>query len=145
MDNASLRGLRGVSVVVGDLASQLGDLGMTKELVKEDVQKQLRTGGIPVLSPQEWLQTSGLPILYVQIALHTPQKVDIFSVYISIKLFENVVLERDPGVKIPAVIWASTSYVGTSNKTYLERGIRRQIEDQVDEFINAYATANKAV
>jgi len=139
---ASLRGLSGVLVLVQDLSPRIEEAGLTKSELQADVEQRLRWAGIRVLGREEWRGTTGWPVLYVQVSLHTPHKVDIFSLYIHVQLFEHVALERDPTIKIPALTWAPTAYVGTSGKRYLKRGIQHQVRDQVDQFIAAYRSAN---
>jgi len=139
---SALQGLGGVVPLIGSLASQIEDTGLTGTILQKSCEEQLRIGGVPILTREQWLMTPGMPILYIQVSLHTPQKVDLFSLYINVQLFEQVILERNPQTKEPGLIWAASPFVGTTNARHLKRGIEREIKSQLEEFIKAYRAAN---
>lgn len=139
---SSLQGLRGVVPLIGTLVPQIEDTGLNGTILQQSCEEQLSSGGIPVLTREQWLMTPGMPILYIQVSLHTPQKVDLFSLYINVQLFEQVILERDPQTRGPGLIWAAVPFVGTTNARHLKRGIEREVKSQLEEFIRAYKAAN---
>ena len=72
---ATLRGLTGVDVVVEELPTEaeVEEAGLGSSAVQEDIESQLREGGIRVLSDEEWQAAPGQPWLFVRVQMLRPQ------------------------------------------------------------------------
>jgi len=141
---SSLQGLKGVCVFVEFSTSEIMDLnkmGLSEEVIKTDVELQLRMAGINVVSKEGVHKLPGLPQLGVTIAGWSGGSKGIaFS--INIFLAQYTYLERDPKLKVLANTW-ERSYIGLG---YTDRDIKNQFrnltKDGVDGFINAYLLVN---
>ena len=102
----SLRGLKGMQVVVEHLEPEVEQHGLTTSALQTDVELKLRQAGIPMLDRAH-----------------------------------NDVLVRDPSIVVPI---AQTGRVGSFGHVQrLEvRGLRDNVKDYVDKFINAYLAVN---
>jgi hypothetical protein len=58
---AALKGLPGVGVMVADLPEGMVSAGVTAEMVRADVELQLKNAGIRVFTPEERKKTLGRP------------------------------------------------------------------------------------
>jgi hypothetical protein len=140
----SLRGLRGVVVLIWDLPSEIGREGLlTKDQIQTDVELKLRTAGIRVLSLKEPTIT-GNPVFCVYVDVKyadiagTGKSVG-FAFNIHCSLRQNVYLERDPTIKNWATTWErGASGIGSKNFGI----IRNEIKDEVDIFINDFLSVN---
>ena len=63
----TLRGLKGVQVVVEDMDPDVERDGLTKSQLQTDVELRLRKAGIQVLKEEERRATPGRPYLYVAV------------------------------------------------------------------------------
>jgi hypothetical protein len=133
----SLKGVKGVQVVVESIKPEIEKDGLTTTQVQTDVELKLRLAGLNVLPYKEILETPGSPTLYVY--PHVLKSSYNFYIYnIELALFQNVYLERDNKFSTTSPTW-SVGYLGiTSELDY----IRSKIKDQVDGFINAYLSVN---
>ena len=142
----TLKGLRGVEVVVGSLEPEIEKYGLTKQQLITDVELRLRQNGIRVLSEQEWLSTAGYPILYVSVLVnaHVEGRDDlppIAAYYILLELRQTAFLERDMTKRCHV----STRSIGGLGVVWLSKskeGIREVVKDYVDKFINDYLAVN---
>ena len=133
-ERESLRGLKGVKILIEFLNDDVKAFGITEQQLRTDVEVKLRSAGIPVLS-------RSLDDSYLYINL-TGIKVDSYTYVFSysVEYAQTVLLERNfkwlTGVKI----WRSR----TLGKAGLERkqGVRETLKGLVDEFINDYLTVN---
>jgi ABC-type maltose transport system permease subunit len=134
-DRESLKNLKGVYVNVQDIHRDLEQAGLSKGQIRTEVELKLRLAGIKVLTHKEHYKEKGAPFLHVYLnTISTKQGTFIFSIFFGI--LEEVSLVRNH-IKIDAITW-STSGMGYG---YIE-GIRAQIKNGVDEFINAYLSVN---
>jgi hypothetical protein len=147
----SLRGLKGVWVLVEFLATDIEAVGLSKDNIQTDVELKLRLAGIKVLTKEEWLIEPGSPRLYIRVGyirvgstmVPLPiQKDDTLYAYsIEVELHQNVFLERDPKIyKDGATTWGNGSVGVVGEEKILS--IRDHIKDNVDEFINDYLSVN---
>ena len=132
-DRQSLKGLKGVEVLVEDFSPGTEQAGLTKSSIQTDVELKLRLARIPVSSPV------GETFLYVQLTVVNPADA-IWTYGINVELYQMVFLARDPTIKVTGSTW-STSVVGSVGKSNVQQ-IRDRIKDQVDQFINAYLSVN---
>ena len=137
----TLRGMKGVKVVVEELAPGGERYGLTREAFQTDTELLLRQYGIKVLSPEEQVRTPGLPWLYVGVS-HAGIDADVshVAVIMTVQLQQLAFLARDPNMMSTATTWhtAQVVNVGRSNL----RRIRDTTKDLVAEFINDYLAVN---
>lgn len=134
----TLRGLKGVFVLIEPLKPEIEKDGLTESQIQTDVELKLRLAGIKVLSKEEQVMSPGSPYLYV---IPHIRKMDYNRGYlytISVEFCQKVYLERDLKISSVATTW-STGCLGTDPDL---NSIRTVIKDQVDIFINDYLAVN---
>ena len=140
---ATLRGLTGVDVIVEELPAEpeVEEARLGSFAVQEDIESQLREGGIRVLSDEEWQAAPGRPWLFVRVQMLRPQAARLAFVYvISLDLMPQVGLARDPGIYAVGMTWR-TGEIGTVSAINVSR-VRDSLRTHVDAFINAYWAVN---
>ena len=140
---ATLRGLTGVDVVVEEVPTEpdVEKARLGSSAVQEDIESQLREGGIRVLSDEEWEAAPGRPWLFVRLQMLRPQAARRAFVYvISLDLMQQVGLARDSGINAVGMTWR-TGEIGTVSAINVSR-VRDSLRAQVDTFINAYWAVN---
>ena len=141
--SATLRGLTGVDMVVEEVPAELEveEARLGPSAVQEDIESQLREGGIRVLSDEEWQAAPGQPWLFVRVQMLRPQAARRAFVYvISVDLMQQVGLARDPGIDAVGMTWR-TGEIGTVSAINVSR-VRDSLRTHVDTFINAYWAVN---
>ncbi len=137
----TLRGLKGVRVLVEDFAPEVEKAGLTKNQLQANIEDKLHKAGIKTLTQDECFAIPGEPYLYVNISMNL-RKADpnVYSFSIDIGVIQNVTLDRDPKQKTYAVTW-STGGVGSIEKEFLPR-LKDSVDDLVDLFIKSYWAVN---
>jgi hypothetical protein len=102
------------------------------EAIQTDVELKLREAGLRVLTVTELAHTPGNPIFQIRIAEYSG------ATHVVAELFEHVFLTRNDGIEVQAIIWREDG-LGTPSNI---REIREFIKDKVDQFLNAWLTAN---
>ena len=136
----SLRGLKGVGVMVKDLISDIEKDGLRKENIQTDVELKLRLAGIKVLTQEEQFNEPGIPCLGVSVDSFIRDGSNIYAVNISIEFLQKVYLGRDLKIVTVGITW-SKSFMGTVGASNVN-DIRDSVKDKVDEFINDYLSVN---
>jgi len=140
-NQATLRGLSGVGVLVEKLPPELERQGLIGDRLQMEVELKLRMAGIKVLTKEESLKTPGEPHLYVNINVNIAKtESDIYPYSIDVLLIQNVSLLRDPKQTTYAVTW-STGGVGSIEKSFVGQ-LRDSVEEMVDLFVKAYVSEN---
>jgi len=138
----TLKGIRGVHVIVEDLQPNLKGYGPKTSLssiqIEKDVEDRLQSAGIEVFTRDRWLKTLGRPLLYININTHD----DKFSVAydVRLELKQIVAMEANPDIKTLASTW-SINMTGMAAMDKLDK-IRDALATLMDRFIKAYRTAN---
>lgn len=138
----TLKGIRGVHVIVEDLQPHLKEYGqkyfLNREQIEKDVESRLISSGIEVLKRDRWLKTLGRPLLYININSHN----DIFRVAYDVKveLRQIVSMEANPEIKTLASTW-SINMTGIAGVDKLDI-IRDALDSLIDSFIKAYSVVN---
>ena len=140
-DRATLRGLKGVEVLIEDLPPQMVEDGLPAKQIHTDVELRLRTAGIPVLSGKEALKARGSPYLYVRVSCVLSDE-GLYSFSLEVELRQTVVLERNPSIAATGIPTWSVGLVGSIGRSNL-RQIRANVADYVDQFTNAYLSVNR--
>lgn len=100
----------------------------------------MRQAGIRVPGEAEWLMAPGRPTLYLHVnALKSPP--GIYAICIKLHLFQTARLTRDTTVISPVITWSATETIGPISAERLSQ-VRNAAPDLVNQFINAYRTAN---
>jgi Cdc6-like AAA superfamily ATPase len=140
-NRATLKGLKGVGVLVENLSSEVEKEGLKKNGLQLEVEFKLREAGIKVLSKEESLKTPGEPYLYINVNMNTAKtESDIYPYSIDMLFIQKVSLLRNPQQVTYAVTW-STGGVGSITKQLVSR-LRSSVSDMVDIFIKAYLAEN---
>ena len=140
-NQAMLRGLKGVGVLVEKLPSEVEQGGLNRDQLQMEVESKLRTAGIKVLTKEEAFNAPGEPFLYINININIAKtESDIYPYSIDLLFVQKVSLLRDPKLTSYAVTW-STGGVGSIGKSILSQ-LRENVEAMVDVFMRAYLAEN---
>jgi hypothetical protein len=140
-NRATLRGLKGVGVLVEKLPSEVEQEGLKRDQLQMEVESKLLKAGIKVLTREEAFNTPGEPFLYININVNIAKtESDIYPYGIDMLLIQKVSLLRDSKLTSYAITW-STGGVGSIAKPILSQ-LRESVEAMVDVFIKAYLTEN---
>ena len=141
INRATLKGLRGVRVLVEDLAPEVEREGLVKDQLQKGVEERLRSAGIRVLTQEEAVKVPGEPCLYLNINISFAKgEEEICSYSIDVVLIQNVTLVRIPKQTSYSVTW-STGGVGLIGKKSLSE-LQESVEGLVDIFVKAYNGVN---
>jgi Cdc6-like AAA superfamily ATPase len=140
-NRATLRGLKGVGVLVEKLPAEVEKEGLDKNELQRAVESKLQSAGIRLLTKEESLRAPGEPYLYININVNVAKtESDIYPYSIDMLFIQKVSLLRDPKLTSYAVTW-STGGVGSIGKPILSQ-LRESVEAMVDVFVNAYLMEN---
>lgn len=135
---ATLKGLLGVVVGVGNIAPEIEPSGVTKQQLHTEVEQQLRRAGLPVFSGQEASPRPDIAFfaVYVTTLRHTG---DLYAYAVDLAVYQAAGLLRDPTPR-SLTTWAvgSIALVEASDL----RAIFTSVSQQVDQFIQAYRAVN---
>jgi len=138
----TLRGLKGVQVLVEGLSPELRDANLDATMVQNDVELKLRQAGIKVVTKTESSTTPGMPALCIRADVWHPPTGD-YVYDVKVELQQQARLEREPKIIANgARTWASRGAIGTSGIAMLSTSVRDAVTEKVDEFIKAYLSAN---
>jgi len=140
LQRTTLRGLKGVYVLIEELNPDLEKDGLTGEQLLTDAELKLRKVGIEVLTEEEWLKTPDLPYLYVNIN-GDKVKNTFYCISIHVSLIQEIRLERNSFIKASGSTW-QTSSVGGCNESVVISTVRDGLGDIIDNFINDYLAEN---
>ncbi len=140
MNRATLKGLRGVRVLVEDLAPEVEREGLLKDQVQKSIEERLRQAGIRILTLEETAKTPGEPYLYVNLNISFAKGGEICSYSVDAALIQNVTLVRSPRQTTYAVTW-STGGVGLIAKKSLSE-LKESVEEIADIFAKAFLSVN---
>jgi hypothetical protein len=140
---ASLRGLKGVGVVVAELTPDAKRGGLVEEQLRMDVEWRLRKAGITVLSGADLHRAPGAPYLSISVAaLRGKGRLAPLFVYSAkVELKQGVTLVRDDSLDVSAATWvlAGVSMIGNSR---FRKGVHGRVASYVDRFISDYLAVN---
>ena len=141
----SLKGLKGVEVLIEELNPDLEDLNLTMIQMQSEVEAKLRKASVPVLSKEEneRIQPLRKPYLYIRInSSKLSSRRESIAYNIGIALNQQVTLRGHAEAKkcFFAPTWY-TSVVGAAGRKNVEV-ILEAVQDLTDKFIHAYLKAN---
>ena len=131
----TLKGIKGVKVVVENLSEDATKGGLTKEQIQTDVEVKLRTAGIRIYdqstaSPEatsEWLAKGGT-CLYVRVSAQLSSLSPTIAVFTEVELEEEVRLYDDPSKVTVAAIWKAPSHIGLAGTERFQEGARQEVK-----------------
>jgi hypothetical protein len=130
----SLRGLKEMGVVIENLNPKTEKDGLTRKQIRTDIELKMREAGIKVSMQYN-------PWLYLRPTI-LKRNVEGYSFFIDIEVKQNVRLERDPNIFLTGIPTWSTNVVGIVSDI---NGVRTEIDNLVDTFLNAYLSVNLKV
>jgi hypothetical protein len=139
----SLQDLKGVHIGVEPLTQNTKDAGLTKEMVKQDLESRLDKAKIKIVSAKESLfSVPGAPSLTVSVkVLETPcpgEESPRYTYTIDLRLIQGVVLARDEQIALHTDTWRANDF-GQIDKL---DDLRTKIKEIADEFAHSYKAAN---
>ena len=140
-NRATLRGLKGFEVLIEDIAPEAKEDGLTKDLIKTDVELRLRKAGIRVLTKEESPKIPQSQYLYINVIAGKHKESEFYSIAIFVDLKQEVYLKRNPSITVLASTW-SVATVGGVSASQMKSNVREQLGDLMDKFINAYLAVN---
>ena len=139
-----LKGIEGVYVLIESLPPVTKELGITKELVKTEVELKLRLAGIRIDSREELLKVATTATTYLYVNLNTISYtvggVNIYAFNISISLSDKVHIARNSMYTL-AETWRD-GILMISTKDNGLRKIREGLKRLLDTFLNDYLAVN---
>ncbi len=113
--------------------------------VKTNIIPQLEKAGITVLSSEQWNEVQDgdypkTPYLFLE-AFHLGDDPKCFKGVFPLKLIDRVILTRNPEIIRELPVWESKLGLETGDMRHKDevlREVRQDVQDMVDEFINAY-------
>ena len=138
----TLKGLKGVLVVVTGISPEAEKDGLKKADLQADVEERLRRAGLRVLSRNERFQAPGQPHLFVRFIDQKRSDMELYAISIAVHLVQMVRLARDGKVLVPAETWGMTGVVSVGAKEL--QSVRTLVGEYVDMFVEAAEAANPA-
>ncbi|MBZ5725788.1 MAG: hypothetical protein LAP87_12410 [Acidobacteriia bacterium] len=133
LDRATLRGLKGFSVVIDQLDPQLARDGLTREGLQRQIEARLQSAGVPV--NKDAVEFLGLRILAVR------DRKGPYSVSLAMGLYQPVILTRDRNIKTATETWAVETVIAVQPRL-LSRASAGAVEQLADRFVAAFRSAN---
>ena len=134
-----LKDLGPVLVAVRDLPKEAMQRGLKRETVRTDVELQLRTHGIEVITEKEWEEERG-PALYVNVTCGFLKTAPVVVVHTQAVVTESVLAFRNKAI-CTACTWRRSSLSWGSARDF-PKSARGYVEDAVAAFIRDYLAAN---
>lgn len=138
LSRSSLRGIKGVYVLIEKLSPDTESDRLSTSQLQTDVEQRFREARIKVQTKEAYLKTPGTPYFYVQV--NTMKNGPIYAYSINIELKQWVLLSRNTKIQVLSPTWSHSMIgtVGVENLSMLREGVRKE----VDQFINAYLSVN---
>lgn len=136
----TLKGIKGVLVVVSGISPQAEKDGLKKASLQAAVEDRLRQAGIRVLTRSERFQAPGQPHLWVEFIDSKRSDMGLYTCSIRVFLEQQVRLARDPKVLTRAETWGMFGVVSVGEEKI--QGLPRLVLGYVDKFIEDMLAAN---
>jgi len=143
MGRKSLKGLAGVQVGVKQPTQKTLDAGLSRDMVRQDVESRLKDGQVKILTARECLFSApGSPTLGVEVAVSqlngATEALSRYCYTIDLRLSQGVILSRDEKIVLHADTWRTDDF-GQVNTL---EDLRIRIKEKADEFVRSYRAAN---
>lgn len=137
---ATLRGVTGFEVGVGEVRPEVARAGVTPEVVRQEVIRRLRRAGITLLSREELLQRPDAAFFAVSVgAIRHPAGM-LYAYSIDVGIYQAVTLTRDPAIALSLPTWSNASFGLVSHANL--RGLLPSVGARVAAFIKVYRMVN---
>lgn len=134
-----LRGIGPIAVVIQDLDPDATRDEFTVDLIRTDIEVELRKAGIRVVDRDALDENSGRPYLFVTV--NTARgALSVYAYSIEMRFQQNATLTRNPDVTLSVSTW-NRSVVGTERGSRLPL-LREKIKEMTMAYINDYLAAN---
>jgi hypothetical protein len=133
VDRATLRGLKGVKVIVDPTDAELQRGGITAANLATQIARRLEKGGLPVDSNA--VEFVGLHVM----AAHAKKKSS--AICLTLALYQTVALARDPTIKTTTETWSGESVVLVPPELF-SQAVADTVDQLVDQFIGAFLEVN---
>jgi hypothetical protein len=135
----TLAGLPGIGVLVPDLSRDAERAGLNPDILKAEVELQLRCYGIAVLISAQIVY--GSPHLYVNVSTaKTGSSWFAFGVLVTANA-ARAIPTRPPQGSASGLTWVESG-TGVGSQEHMNGWIRSRARDKVNKFINLYLAAN---
>jgi hypothetical protein len=141
IDRASLKGLKGVFVLVEDLNPPEEQAGLKTADVQTDVEKTLQAAGIPLLSKAQDIDTPGMPTLYISVSIASSTATALWPFSIDVNFEQQATLKRNPDTFVPTAVTWHVGSIGAVDKSGIS-SIRDRVSEQIAKFVKAYLAVN---
>lgn len=139
-DAESLRGLRGIRVLVVNPHGEAVNDGLTEAKLRAEIESRLRQGGILLLSAQESQEAGSYLVVNARTAKIHEEDSYVWNIEVSVK--QNARLDRDPNVWVQNVRTWSRGGFGSSPTRDMSRTITRAVGNYAGSFIQDYQSVN---
>jgi hypothetical protein len=133
---ATLRGIRGVSVAVDlDERDPANDASRLQTLIE----LRLRQAGLSVGELKTPSVNAGIWVVVA--AIKSPNNLPLYALHVRLQVIQAALLVRE---QIPsgAVTWEAIESIGVVGSGRIREETERAVQDQVDQFLNAYFAVN---
>jgi hypothetical protein len=137
----SLRGLRGVMVLVEKLHADATSIELTREDLQREIGYRFKRAGIRILTAEERVEDERRPYLYVNCNVLYIPDLQLTSFSIDVELHQDA--ELKDGQKLPVLTWAR-SYLGIQHRDRAAAAIRSRLGEFLEQFISDYQFVNKS-
>lgn len=132
----TLQGFDSMMIMIGELKPEIERAGLTVDQLRTDVELKLRLAGIKPLTATDCFFEFGRPHLSVNVTVLKLEGVVGYVYLVNINFFQKATLVRQSNKNVPT--W-SIGYLGFTPHII---GIRNNVNDQVDVFLNAWLSVN---
>jgi hypothetical protein len=140
----TMKGIRGVAVLVEDVGKDAEGDGLTRELIQTDVELQLRKSGIAIYRNfGDLMKDDRWPVLDINVQLLKLRSSESYVYNVAVELTQTVLLLDDNLTEACGVATWSRSVLGIIPADRL-RDIRKEtVQDLIDDFVNTYLEQNQ--
>lgn len=134
IERATLRGLKALRVAVDPPDAEMRRAGLTATKLTTMVEERMQKDGVPI-------DTNAVEFLGLRITAAHANRKQPSAVCLTLGLYQNVTLVRDPKVKATLETWSGDSVVLSPAELFHE-AVSNTVNQLVDQFANAYRQAN---
>ncbi len=135
----TMKGLAGLGILVADLPAGMVQAGLTSEMVRADVELQLKKAGIRVYTDEERKKAIGRPTVLVIIEWAVWPNKGLFAASIDAELCQEV-MTLSNRQRVWNTTWATGAMYGGS-LTDMEP-VRAKVRDLIDQLAKDYRAVN---
>ena len=132
MDRATLRGISALKVVL-EVPADIEQTGITRASLAGEIRHELEKANIPV-------DDNVKEFLGLRITIAHDKKTS-YAICLSLAVYQNVSLSRDPTVKTTTETWSGDSVVLAPPKL-LKDAVSSSVHELVAQFVAAFRAAN---